>query len=242
MPPKQWNAKQRQYAAAMQRYDSHWIYQRINQWVSWSNLVLQVLLFALLWSVPLAWGWHLLAVIMAYVLADFVNGLVHLYMDHNDHYESIVGPFIAAFHLHHDIPRYRDRPLWRIYIEESGSKIWLVVYSSLWLLFGLLLPVPPLLLWTGIYFAVFSSIAEVSHYLCHNSDARWVRQLQSFWLLLPKQHHMRHHRYDNMNYAFLNGMTDPLINWIAKRYYRGYQTTTDQHTDLYQQKEQLPEA
>jgi len=44
---------------------------------------------------------------------------------------------------------------------------------------------------------------------------------------------MRHHRLDNVNYAFLNGMTDPLINWIAAVYYHGYQKTTDQHTALY---------
>jgi hypothetical protein len=241
MPPNQWNDKQLQYAAAMDRYENVPIYQRINQWVSWSNVILQVLLLTLLFTLPLTWSWHLFALVIAYVLADFVNGLVHLYMDHNDHYASIVGPFVAAFHLHHDIPRYRDRPLWRIYIEESGSKIWLVVFAAVWLLAGMLLPVPPLLLIVGIYFTVFSTVAEVSHYLCHNSDARWVRTLQRLWILLPKKHHMRHHRFDNINYAFLNGMTDPVINWIARRCYGGYQSTTDQHTVLYQQKDQVAE-
>lgn len=241
MPPSECNTKQLQYAAAMQQYETHWIYPRINQFVSWSNVSLQLLLVIALYTIPLSWGWHVLAAVIAFVLADFVNGLVHLYMEHNDHYDSIVGPFIAAFHLHHDIPRYRDRPLWRIYIEESGSKIWLVVYSLVWLLFIMFAPLPPLLLVVGVYFAVFSSVAEVSHYLCHNSDARWVRRLQSIWLLLPKKHHMRHHRFDNINYAFLNGMTDPLINWIARHCFSGYQATTDQHTVLYQQKIHQPE-
>jgi hypothetical protein len=55
-------------------------------------------------------------------------------------------------------------------------------------------------------------------------------------LLLSKRHHGRHHIEDNVNYAFLNGMSDPLINIIAKKLYPGYKSTTDLHYALYEGK------
>ncbi|AXI02861.1 fatty acid desaturase CarF family protein [Aquirhabdus parva] len=230
---KQWSLKQLQFSAAMQRYESRPIYKNINKIVAWLNVSLQLGLLAILFQLGMSFSWHIFGLVAAFVLADFVNGFVHLYMDHNDHYASLVGPFIANFHLHHDIPRYEDKPIWQIYIDESGSKVWLLVFLIVWLvvfLFGIL---PTVIFGLGVYFAIWSSIAEVSHYLCHNSDSKSVRFLQSCWILLPKKHHMRHHRLDNVNYAFLNGMTDPLINWIAAVYFHGYQKTTDQHTVLY---------
>lgn len=43
-----------------------------------------------------------------------------------------------------------------------------------------------------------------------------------------------HHEADYTHYAFLNGMTNPLINWIAKwAYPSGYATTTDRHSAPY---------
>jgi len=36
-----------------------------------------------------------------------------------------------------------------------------------------------------------------------------------------------------VNYAFMNGMTDPLLNKIAKNTYNGYVNMTDQHYIYY---------
>ena len=83
------------------------------------------------------------------------------------------------------------------------------------------------------YFIVLSCIAEVSHFLCHNSESKVVHFLQNNHFLLSKKHHNFHHQKDNMNYAFLNGMTDPILNFIAKKYYRGYKTESDLHFGLY---------
>ena len=235
MSHTQWNTKQLQFFEAIQRYESMAIYMRITQFVSWSNVVLQISLLILALQQDLGVWWQLLAGALAFVLADFVNGLVHLFMDHNTHYTSAVGPLIAAFHLHHDTPRYRDKTVWCVYVEESGSKIWLLIFSVLLLVLSVLHLIPFFWVCAGAYFVAFSMLAEISHYMCHNSHARLVRVLQHLWIFLPKKHHMLHHRLDNVNYAFLNGMTDPLINWIAKKYYGGYVSSTDQHLALYQQ-------
>jgi hypothetical protein len=50
---------------------------------------------------------------------------------------------------------------------------------------------------------------------------------------MSKRHHARHHLADNVDYAFLNGLTDPLLNVIAKKLYPGYKDTTDLHYAAY---------
>jgi len=46
-------------------------------------------------------------------------------------------------------------------------------------------------------------------------------------------HHKEHHAKDNVGYAFLNGMSDVLIDKIANKLYAGYQQHTDRHFENY---------
>jgi hypothetical protein len=57
--------------------------------------------------------------------------------------------------------------------------------------------------------------------------------LERLGLILSTRYHAWHHREDNVQYTFLNGMTDPLLNLIAKKFYRGYKNTTDTHYATY---------
>ncbi len=84
-----------------------------------------------------------------------------------------------------------------------------------------------------LYFSVFSCAAEVSHYLCHAPRPLAARVLAKLGIILSSKYHLRHHMQDNQQYAFLNGMTDPLIDIIAKKMHRGYKTTTDLHYGSY---------
>lgn len=225
--------KQRQFNAAMERYETVAAYRITGRVVSIANVSLQGVLLFLAWPASIGAPLQLAAFAVAFVLADFVNGLVHMYMDANDDYTSIVGPLVAAFHLHHRTPRYRQANLLAVYFNESGAKLWLVGFLLLSVLAVWTLPVPPVVAWGLAYFGILSSVAEVSHYACHGLDSRWVRLLRGAGLLLSKRHHAPHHGQDNVNYAFLNGLTDPLLNAIARRGSRGYRDTTDRHYATY---------
>lgn len=173
--------------------------------------------------------------IAAYIATDFINGLVHLYMDNNTHYTSIVGPLIAAFHLHHLKLKYTVRHPILVYFYESGYKIWLAFY--LILLCGLQYHhlIQASLSLFLVLFGILSSFAEVSHYWCHHATKRqvFIKRLQQTRILLSKPHHRIHHQYDNTHYAFLNGVTDPVINFIARRWFRGYKHHADKHVEAY---------
>lgn len=217
----------------MELYHSKKIYHTFTNTISVANTSLQVILTFIIAPHSIGIVWQITSLVLAFLMADFINGLVHMYMDKTDNYQSIAGPLIANFHLHHKKPKYQQKPLYLVYFHENGSKIWLVVYLLFILLLTFKLQQHSFVLYTFFYIGIFSSLAEVSHYLCHNSNSKVVEFLASIGLLLSKEHHILHHRNDNTNYAFLNGASDPIINWIARQYSHGYKFHSDLHYKFY---------
>jgi len=225
--------KQKQFNSAMELYESRKRYKLFSIFVSITNISLQIYTLSCALSLAIGFWWQIVSIIAAYLITDFINGLVHLYMDDNENYESLAGPFIANFHLHHRTPRYQDNNLFIMYFNETGSKIWLVFYLVALAILFRLPNSNPVLLYMLTYIGILSSIAEISHYLCHNSNSVIVRFLIRIKLLLSKREHARHHVKDNVSYTFLNGVTDPLVDFIAKMFFTGYKNKTDLHYAKY---------
>lgn len=225
--------KQKQFNAAMELYENRGGYKLFGKFVAAANISLQVFLLLRVSGLSAGPAGQLAAVAGAYLLADFVNGLVHLYADHMDDYESLWGPLTANFHLHHKRPRYKDNSLPVMYFNESGSKVWLApcLCALAWLSFQQ--GVNPVLLYTLVYAGILSSVAEISHYLAHNSNSPAAAFLARAGLLLGKRRHARHHLEDNVSYTFLNAFTDPLVDALAARFYTGYKNGTDLHYAKY---------
>lgn len=233
--------KIRAFQQAMDAYYTHDFYQHMGLLVSILVISLQAIttlavILDLQGTSPLT---LIIPFLCAYVLTDFINGLVHMLMDNNSHYSSIVGPFIAAFHLHHLKPKYGNKHALKVYFYESGTKFWLVGYLVILALIQWTCHIPIGLHVCLVSMGVLSSIAEVSHFWCHNSDPENVviSFLQKTRVLLSKSHHRIHHTVDNKNYAFLNGMTDPLLNIISAWLFDGYKNNTDQHAKAYRGQE-----
>jgi len=217
----------------MERYEKAGIYKVIGKTVSAVNVSLQVYLLYLVLPLSIGLPSQILSFFVAYLAADFINVLVHMFMDSNDGYDSLAGPLIAAFHLHHKTPLYKKNNLLLVYFNESGAKIWLVGYLLIAVVLIRAALVHPVLSYITTYIGILSSAAEVSHYCCHVSDSKIAEYLRYPGLLLSKRHHGQHHIGDNINYAFLNGFTDRLLNLIARKYGRGYKDTTDRHYATY---------
>jgi len=229
MPDKNTLLKQHQFNAAIARYQGGRGYRRLELAVSLLVLVGQAALWARSLAAPTGWARGLAAFALAYLLTDFLNGLVHLLMDHVGRYTGWSGPLVAAFHLHHRTPRYQERPLWAVYFHESGFKLWLPPFLAIVLALSWRPGLPPVALRALAWMGLLSSVAEVSHYLCHNSPSRTARALARAGLLLDKRAHARHHREDNVSYAFLNGWSNPLLDLLARLLFRGYKQGTDLH-------------
>jgi len=226
--------KQKQFNAAMELFNSKSIYKRIGTLVSIVNISLQAYLLWRIWPYSIGAELQVVAILVAYLATDFLNGLVHMYMDNNENYESLAGPLIANFHMHHKIPQYRKHNLLVVYFNETGSKIWLIGYLLVVVMLMHYSAATPVTLYILVYIGILSSLAEVSHYLCHTSTSPLVIFLGNMGLLLSKKHHASHHLNDNNGYAFLNGFTDPPLDLIAKKFCKGYKNHTDLHFACYE--------
>jgi hypothetical protein len=216
---------------ALDRYHQEAGYRWLGRATSMLVLAGQAMLLHASLQRPTGWAMGVVCVPLALFLADLVNGLVHLWMDHNSRYGGWTGPLVAAFHLHHARLRYEEKPLWRVYVHESGFKLWLPPVILIFLLMDKWFTLPAPLLRVVALSAILSSVAELSHFLCHNRDGRLLRRLGRMGLLLDKARHLRHHREDNVSYAFLNGWSDPLIDRLASWGFKGYKHGTDRHVE-----------
>jgi len=225
--------QQKQFNSAMYKYTNRKIYKLFGKLVSLINVSFQIYLLYLVIQISISAFWNVAAFIAAFFLTDFVNGLVHMIMDNTAGYNSIAGPLIANFHLHHKTPMYKKSPILLVYFNETGAKVWLVGYLFVVTLILSLSNPNPVAAYILVYVGILSSFAEVSHYLCHTSDSGTFMFLSKIRVLLSKHHHAQHHYNENTNYAFLNGCTDPLINLIAGKFYKGYKSTTDCHFARY---------
>lgn len=226
-----------QFSTAIELYKNNPWYSRFELLVSCSIVFFQMLsLYYLIHAYDGNSTFLIIgAFILSYLITDFINGIIHMYMDNNTQYSSIAGPFIAAFHLHHAKPKYTHQHPLKVYFFESGTKFWLLGYLFVLLCLQHTVSLPYGLNCCLIFTGILSSVAEVSHYWSHNAskDNKVIYMLQKYHLLLSKKHHINHHRFDNTHYAFLNGITDPLINIISRYYYDGYKDNADNHIAAY---------
>lgn len=230
--------KIKEYKVAIEKYKNIIWYTRIELLFS-----IVIVIFQITMTIQLFQQYNsnsiifiIITLFISYVAADFINGLTHMIVDNNTNYASIYGPFVATFHLHHAKLVYKNNHPLKIYFYESGHKIWLVFY---FLIFFIVQSCVNLNFYLDLFLVslgILSSIAELSHFWCHNfSETNGViRLLQKYKLLLSMKHHRFHHSRDNINYAFLNGMTDPLLNIIASYFYKGYKNYADRHVADYE--------
>jgi hypothetical protein len=225
--------KTEEFNKAVQLYHSS--FYKYTYVISTCIILLQLVsLYRVPWKMTTSMLKLLFCFLIAYILTDFIGGIVHIYADQNSNYNSKFGPLIAVFHLHHKKTRYTPRNIFKVYFYENGYKVWLLVYLIVLVFLQSYYTIPPYLYFILVSIGILSSIAEVSHYLCHNMSSHpIVKQLQHYRILLPQTHHKQHHIHDNINYAFLNGVTDPILNIIAKKYSSGYKNTTDLHYKEY---------
>lgn len=223
------------FGRAMDKYQTNPLYKKLELLNSWAVLSLQIANLVNLFYLfkPMTSFTLVFVLIFAWIATDFINGLVHMFMDNNTQYSSMAGPLIAAFHMHHARPQYRERHPLQVYFFESGTKFWLSAYLLILLFFQKTLPFS--INATLVFVGILSSLAEVSHYWCHvaSSRNRIILRLQKYRILLSKKHHSSHHRSDNNQYAFLNGITDPLLDKISRCFYSGYKNHADKHTRIY---------
>lgn len=233
------------YARAINKYNAFTFYKRFEFFISIFIVSMQVITSLFLISTYTFSGFFLffVACMASYVATDFFNGIAHMIIDNIKGYNSFFGPFIAASHMHHIKLKYKKNNIIKVYFYESGQKFWLAIYLFFLFIVLFYCNINANVMLFFVLFGVLSSVAEVSHFLCHNQAHKTkglVVFLQRNHFLLNLNHHRLHHINDNVNYAFLNGMSDPLLNYIAKKIATcGYKNSADLYVIEYMKNKDL---
>ena len=132
-PNNDFDNKVSEFSSAIEKYNTFSLYTEFE-----TILAIVVVALQALSMINLVQTYHfqgraslIFVLILAYLVTDFFNGLVHMIVDNNTNYTSKVGPFIAAFHMHHHTLKYKEKHALKIYFTESGHKFWLVIYLIL---------------------------------------------------------------------------------------------------------------
>lgn len=140
------------------------------------------------------------ALIGGIMSADFVSGLVHWGCDTwGDVTLPVIGPaFIRSFREHHIDPLAITRHDW---IETNGDNCMMAMivlaFSNYKFLMTDAADIPELYPYACFLFsfAVFVALTNQIHKWSHTYSKlpQWVRLLQSYHIILPRQHHRVHH-------------------------------------------------
>jgi sterol desaturase/sphingolipid hydroxylase (fatty acid hydroxylase superfamily) len=174
-----------------------------------------------LWSLPWEAPWSLLigaGVLIGYVVADVVSGVVHWFCDTFFHDDTpLIGPaFIHPFREHHADPLAITR---HDFFEVNGNScLALLPLVATVLLLGEPSPgeaVPALFVQSVILsFALATFATNQFHKWAHQQrPALPVRWLQASGLILSPAHHSRHHtRPYRRSFCITTGWLDPLLD------------------------------
>ena len=69
--------KQKQFNSAMELYEGRKGYKLLGTFVSITNISLQIYILSQALAFTIGFWWQMVSIIAAYLLTDFINGLVH---------------------------------------------------------------------------------------------------------------------------------------------------------------------
>uniref|UniRef100_A0A6C0IMK7 Lipid desaturase domain-containing protein n=1 Tax=viral metagenome TaxID=1070528 RepID=A0A6C0IMK7_9ZZZZ len=163
---------------------------------------------------------NVMYVIFSCITADFISGLVHIYLDNSkvNYSETIIDYFKIGFQVHHLYPIFQ----WVYYKDfqphyEANTIFFINIVMSI----VNILTYNSLLIHYTLYLTL---VMQMNHYWCHAIITKKhvpyiVHKLQDFGLLLNYKVHAKHHITFDNSFCFVNGICDPIFNYISKHKY-----------------------
>lgn len=139
--------------------------------------------------------WQALQIVAAYIVADFLAALYHLFTDRGWNTKTQVAWFLN----HHERP-------------------WTMTFDLQPFLAGVPIIVAGCFVWPWflVSLGVFLCLAQVPHYYVHHEAPRFMKSLQRSGLILRPALHQQHHKVSfERDYCVLNGWTNRLVNALA---------------------------
>jgi ubiquitin-conjugating enzyme E2 variant len=167
-----------------------------------------------------ALGWGLLALPLAWLLADGASGLLHLALDNCGSVKTpVIGPaFIRPFREHHVDPQAMAC---HGFVETNGASalacLPILGVAALLPLHGAVLQALHAgLLALGLCAVLINECHRWAH-AAPTATPAWARWAQRHRLILPPAHHQRHHTapFDS-HFCMANGWLNPVLNTVLR--------------------------
>lgn len=151
-------------------------------------------------------------VLLAWLLADFITGVVHWIEDRylSDGTKNRWLRSLADDNeLHHQKPTAMLLGTWWQNMQASAMVAWPLALLSWWLAM-------PLVIWLGIAFSAFGNLV---HRFAHEPIANrssFVRFMQTLGLFVSPSHHEKHHRYRGKLLTKIEASRSycPMTDWL----------------------------
>jgi len=146
-------------------------------------------------------------------LADFISGLLHIFLDNYTGDNPYIKPHAQGFQNHHADPKeFTQREIFTVFTEPGHSVILFNLINSYFLNF---------------YFLIFTglvNIVQLTHYQAHcinhktfsKSVADFFIILQKYGIILSTENHSKHHKTFDNNFCILTGWANPVLNKCYK--------------------------
>lgn len=159
---------------------------------------------------------NIFAFVTGYLFADFLSGVVHIYLDHSAVvYDGSYADFARmGFQVHHLYPTFP----WMMddaYEPYMECNTIFPYVNAVCLLNALTLNIPV------VHYGAFWVVSfQAAHYYAHARTHGkvipfLVKQMQEIGLIIHPQTHQKHHKTFDTNYCILNGFANPLCNYLA---------------------------
>jgi hypothetical protein len=198
------------------------------RWVECFSIALfAVLASAGLWRLAEASGPWLIALVLigaplGWIASDLLSGVLHLAFDTFGSVETpLIGrAFIRPFREHHADPEAMTR---HDFVETHGASCLAALPI---LVAAISFPAKEILLIGFQAVLVFTALGALATNQCHKwahlpekQTPAWVRRLQRLHLVLPREHHRRHHTppFDS-HFCMSCGWLNPFLNFLIRSF------------------------
>ncbi|MGD2116431.1 MAG: fatty acid desaturase CarF family protein [Acidobacteriota bacterium] len=165
-----------------------------------------------------AWPWIVLAVLAGVYLADLASGLLHWAFDTwFDADVTFVRRMVLQVREHHIHP---SRIFLIPFVQDAGTLSWIALLVTApalaWALAGGGAVAYGALLTAAVFNPLLVFMLEFHKCGHRPAGAWWVKALQRAQLVLPVDHHLRHHSGNHdINYCIINGWADRTLGRLG---------------------------
>jgi hypothetical protein len=198
------------------------IHKIIIAYISIFILILQYLLIYVHLSLIL----KIIFVIIGLYIADFLTGMIHIFLDNYNRNNKYIKPIAKNFQEHHQTPEHiLKKSILELLLETSLYGI-PIFFNLINLIFYKTLKYKNILklcILMQITYVISSHLSQITHMLAHKiihitkKDKNTIpfkvlNILQSYHIILNPKIHKIHHEKIDRNFPILNGWSNSLIN------------------------------